>query len=188
MQPDEIERLCAREDVVVHEARIELSPDHWTDPGDVTVGPEGHEDAGTFAGCLVRDDAGRLLFVRHGDGDDREWALPGGHVEDGEDVRSAAVREVREETGVAVEVVRPLSVSRQVFVHSDDDRTSLGHFVLFAARPTDATIGDDLGIETADEDIAAAAWRETVPERAFLRDHVVADAERFPASSLGERR
>ncbi len=187
MELDEGDRLCDREDVLVHDVRIELSEDHWTDPGEVTVREDGHEDGGTFAGCLVRDDRGRILFVRHGDGDDREWALPGGHVEDGEDVRTAAVREVREETGVAVDVDRPLSVSRQVFVHPDADRTSLGHFVLYAARATDASLGDDLGVETADEDIAEAAWRETVPERAFLREQIVADVEHWRASSLGSQ-
>jgi ADP-ribose pyrophosphatase YjhB (NUDIX family) len=181
---EDFDRLRAREDVLVHEVRMELSDDHWADPEAASVRPDGHEDAGTFAGALVADDAGRLLFVRHGDGDDnREWALPGGHVEDGESLRAAAVREAREETGVAVDLDRPLSVSRQVFVHPEAERTSLGQFVLYGAWAADPTLADDLGIETADEEIAEAAWRETVPENAFLREHVVADLEHWRSLS-----
>jgi ADP-ribose pyrophosphatase YjhB (NUDIX family) len=57
------------------------------------------------AGALVRDDEGRLLLVRRG----REpsagtWSLPGGRVEPGESAAGAAGREVREETGLEVEV------------------------------------------------------------------------------------
>jgi 8-oxo-dGTP diphosphatase len=55
------------------------------------------------AGAIVRDGAGRLLLIRRG----REpglglWSLPGGRVEPGEAGAVAAVREVREETGLDV--------------------------------------------------------------------------------------
>ncbi|MEU8134591.1 NUDIX domain-containing protein [Streptodolium elevatio] len=53
---------------------------------------------------LIVDD-GRVLLLRRGP--DAEygsglWTLPSGHVEDGEDVVAAAVRETHEETGVAL--------------------------------------------------------------------------------------
>jgi ADP-ribose pyrophosphatase YjhB (NUDIX family) len=40
--------------------------------------------------------------------DPGQWVLPKGHVEEGEQYRDAAVREVREETGVWARIVRPL--------------------------------------------------------------------------------
>jgi ADP-ribose pyrophosphatase YjhB (NUDIX family) len=56
-------------------------------------------------GALVYDDAGRLLMIRRGHDPDRgRWSLPGGRIEAGESDTEALVREVREETGLAVEV------------------------------------------------------------------------------------
>ncbi|WP_318213327.1 NUDIX hydrolase [Streptomyces sp. SCL15-6] len=56
---------------------------------------------------VVRDDEGRVLMLRHrmwppG----RQWGLPSGFARKGEDFRATVVREVREETGLEVEVCR----------------------------------------------------------------------------------
>jgi ADP-ribose pyrophosphatase YjhB (NUDIX family) len=47
-------------------------------------------------------DAGRLLMVHRADND--LWALPGGGHEVGENIEDTVVREVKEETGIDVEV------------------------------------------------------------------------------------
>ena len=57
-------------------------------------------------GGIVLDDDGRLLMIQRGTEPDRgRWSLPGGRVELGETDEEAAVREVREETGLDVEVI-----------------------------------------------------------------------------------
>jgi 8-oxo-dGTP diphosphatase len=58
-------------------------------------------------GAVLLDDAGRLLLIRraHEPGRGR-WSVPGGRVEGGETDQQAVIREVAEETGLAVEVTR----------------------------------------------------------------------------------
>ncbi|PRX43850.1 ADP-ribose pyrophosphatase YjhB (NUDIX family) [Prauserella shujinwangii] len=50
----------------------------------------------------VRDDRGRLLLIHKVDND--LWALPGGGHDPGERITDTAVREVKEETGLDIEV------------------------------------------------------------------------------------
>jgi 8-oxo-dGTP pyrophosphatase MutT (NUDIX family) len=58
--------------------------------------------AGAMA--VVRDERGRILWIRRRQ-DDR-WELPGGVIEFGETPEAAACREVNEESGFDVDVVR----------------------------------------------------------------------------------
>ncbi|MGI4792135.1 MAG: NUDIX domain-containing protein [Janthinobacterium lividum] len=57
-------------------------------------------------GALIHNDT--ILLVRHVEPTRSYWTLPGGGLEAGETPAEAAVREVMEETGVAVEAVRLL--------------------------------------------------------------------------------
>jgi 8-oxo-dGTP diphosphatase len=52
---------------------------------------------------VIRDRDGKVLLVKHSYGH-LNWELPGGGVEAGESVQDAVVREVREETGLDVDV------------------------------------------------------------------------------------
>ena len=53
-------------------------------------------------GAVVRNDRGEVLLIERAD--NGLWALPGGAQEIGESVTDAVRREVREETGIEVEV------------------------------------------------------------------------------------
>ena len=79
---------------------------------------------------VIPSERGVVLIRRGSDPSEGEWALPGGFVEVGETVEEAAVREVAEETGLAVEL------ARLVGVYSDPERDPRGHnvSVAFLAR------------------------------------------------------
>lgn len=66
--------------------------------------------------ALVIDSAGRVLLTRHPDERRRvgRWLLPGGGVEHGEHPEQAVIREVCEETGLAVLVGELLDVVSDV--------------------------------------------------------------------------
>jgi 8-oxo-dGTP diphosphatase len=55
-------------------------------------------------GAVIKDDQGRLLLIKRGHEPGAGlWSLPGGRIEPGETDAQALVREMREETGLAVE-------------------------------------------------------------------------------------
>lgn len=60
------------------------------------------------AGVIVRDADGRMLLERRSDCG--VWGLLGGRIERGESVEQAAVREVKEESGLDVRITRLLGV------------------------------------------------------------------------------
>jgi 8-oxo-dGTP diphosphatase len=58
-------------------------------------------------GAVVKDDQGRLLLIKRGHAPGAGlWSLPGGRIEPGETDAEALVREMREETGLAVQAGR----------------------------------------------------------------------------------
>lgn len=58
--------------------------------------------------ALVRDEAGRILL--HLRSDNHRWGLPGGGIEAGETAIDAVLREVQEETGYQVQLLRLLGI------------------------------------------------------------------------------
>ena len=59
-----------------------------------------------ITGILIEDD--QILLVQQKLSDKRNWSLPGGRLERGETLSQGLIREMKEETGLDVEIVRML--------------------------------------------------------------------------------
>jgi ADP-ribose pyrophosphatase YjhB (NUDIX family) len=103
-------------------------------------------------GAIVFDDDGRVLLVQraHPPGVGL-WTVPGGKLEPGEALVDAVAREVREETGVVVEVGALACVVERIGGGGEDGAPY--HFVIldYAAR----AVGGQLA---AASDAQAARW------------------------------
>jgi phosphatase NudJ len=103
-----------------------------------------------FALVVVQRDDGRFLVVqerKHGQG----WYLPAGRVDPGERFVDAALRETREETGLAVRLVGLLRVEQSVTLAPPGQRLR----VFFLARPVDPQTPPKA---TPDEHSLQARW------------------------------
>jgi len=77
----------------------------------MSCGQAVYEDPKLAVAVIVETGEGVLLLRRaQRDGAHGKWILPGGHVDRGEVVPEAAVREVAEETGLTVELTGLLNV------------------------------------------------------------------------------
>jgi len=97
-------------------------------------------------------DRGRVLLVKRGSPPMLgQWTIPGGVVELGETLRSAAEREAQEETGLTVHVGEVIEVIDRI-LPGDDGRTQF-HYVLI-----DFLCSVVQGEARAGSDAAEVAW------------------------------
>lgn len=120
--------------------------------------------------CVVFDDDDRLLLIKRKNPPFQElYALPGGFVDVGETVEAAALRELKEETGVEG------AIAALIGVYSDPMRDPRGPTasVAFLVRPhsTQARGGDD-----AAEALFVEDWHGL--KLAFDHNQIVTDALR----------
>lgn len=114
---------------------------------------------------IVRDGEVLLIRRRYEPFED-QWCLPGGHVEAGEQVRAAARREAREETGFDVDI------DGLVGVYDAPGRDPRGPVISIVFR---ASVAD--GRLDPDTDAADAQWfpLDELPDLGFDHDQILAD-------------
>jgi 8-oxo-dGTP diphosphatase len=133
---------------------------HWRNPG---VG----------AAVLVMDTDRRVLLIQRGPEASQSglWAVPAGFVDYGEDIRAAAARELREETGLIAEIGNVVHVASNF-----DDPHKLTVGVWFSGLVTGGVLA------AGDDAVDAVFFALTdLPELAFPTDE-----ELFARLAAGE--
>jgi len=94
-----------------------------TSPDQQPRWPRSAASAAIFRGCEV-------LLIQRGKGGPLQgmWSLPGGHIEPGEPVRAAALREVHEEAGIVAQLTDLLDL-HEVF-RRDPDGKLVSHYLI----------------------------------------------------------
>ena len=111
------------------------------------------------AAVIVHD--GKVLLFQHVFWTAARWGLPGGGIEPGEDAATAIRREVREECGLEITIVRPL------------DRHSSGHSTYFLCNASNIEAHDPLSHLSFE--ILSAGWfsPDNLPDGVLPRHHRV---------------
>lgn len=128
-----------------------------------------HFDDPKVAAVVFIERSGKVLLVRRAFDPERgKWALPAGYIDYGEHPAKAAIREVREETGLTVAIAGLLDVQ--------GGATEFGAsiVIVYAARVVD-------GVAQALDDAEEVGWfgrSDPLPEIAFASTRTMLEAWR----------
>ena len=101
-------------------------------------------------GAVVFKDDSVLLVKRKNPPNQHQWAIPGGKVNYGESLHDAAAREVLEETGITIDVLKPIFTFEVIETTNTD--TPLHYVIIdFSAEFISGTL-------TANDDADQAGW------------------------------
>lgn len=105
-------------------------------------------------GTIIKAESGRLVLCRRAiDPGYGKWVFPGGYVDRGEPLTTAAIREAREECGLEVRL------DGLVNIYSYPGRAPV--IVVYAATALSGTLTtDDESTESAEFDRASIPWNE----------------------------
>lgn len=114
-------------------------------------------------------DQGRILLGRRGRGAKAgDWCVPCGYVEWDEDVRDAARREVKEETGLDVDIAEVYAVHSNFH---DREKQTVGIWFMASGYRGELTAGDDI------VEVRFFPF-DRLPQLAFPTDELVIDSLR----------
>ncbi len=99
-------------------------------------------DAVAAGGVVLREHLGGLEVAIAGRQSDATWVFPKGTPDDGESAEQTALREVAEETGLAVRIVRPIGTTEYWFASRGTRFHKRVHFYLMEATGGDVAFHD----------------------------------------------
>ncbi len=120
-------------------------------------------------GCVIIED-GKVLLIQQTKG---HWGLPKGHVEEGETEEETAIREVKEETNLDVEIID----GKRYVTEYPTDKGTIKEVVFFVGKK----VGGE--VEKQEEEVSKIEWLEfsdaiekvTYEDTKMLLKQIVAD-------------
>ena len=82
----------------------------------------GKDFIGVGCGAFILNEKGQVLMMKRNENCQNSagyWSIPGGKVEFNERVEDAVVREIKEEIGVDIEVIKLISVTNDILKEED---------------------------------------------------------------------
>jgi 8-oxo-dGTP diphosphatase len=101
-------------------------------------------------GAVLLNEKGQILLVRNRGHNRPHWSLPKGSCEEGEPLLQTMNREVKEETGLDVEMVELAFVTEWLVASRQEWYLQ---FYFFAR-----VVGGTLGVQEDDEDVTQVLW------------------------------
>ncbi len=99
------------------------------------------------SGGAIVDASGRILLLRRADED--TWCLPKGTQEAGETLEMTALREIREETGLRVRLLRPIHTVRYAYFWPPENVNYEKSVTYFLAEPVGGRLTPESGFDEA---------------------------------------
>ena len=113
---------------------------------------------------LTESEPIQFLLMKH----KNRWDLPKGHVESGEDLLSAAVRETQEETGISPKKIRVAAEFKYVIEYEvkgakrGDYHKRVTYFLGYIAKATKIKLTEHIGYEWMDWPPTVSIQEETI--------------------------
>jgi 8-oxo-dGTP pyrophosphatase MutT (NUDIX family) len=112
------------------------------------------------AGGLIKNKSGKYLIIyRNG-----KWDLPKGKIDDGESVKDAAIREVKEECGIKnVTIVSGLAITYHVYTQKEQQIVKKTYWFNMQSN-------DTILVPQLEEGITAIAWKNKAAVKIAFRN------------------
>jgi len=112
-------------------------------------------------GAVIENQAGEILMVKSPKWSNK-WCMPGGHIDPGETIEQAALREAEEETGLKLKPVKIVSFGELI---NPPDFYKPAHFIYFDLW---CLLEDDQEVKLDNDELEEYKWFK--PEEALKLD------------------